>query len=356
MNLPVMPPVRPMLAKATLEFPVESDLVFEPKWDGYRCIVFRDGDEVVLGSRNDKPLTRYFPELLDPIRTMFPGRAVIDGEIVVPIGAALDFDALGQRIHPAESRVNRLAEETPAWFVAFDVLAVEDRDFRPEPFAARRAVLETLAAEWSPPLIMTPSTTDLSTAQDWFARFEGAGFDGVMAKPAGGEYQANKRVQWKIKHRRLADVVVAGYRRHKDGDGVGSLLLGLYGDDQRLHHIGVASAFSAQRRAELVAELADWEFRDGDVHPWHDWAQATAHEDGQRRPGAPSRWSGSNKDPEWIPLRMGLVAEVTFEGLTHGRLRHPARLVRWRPDRSPESCSYHQLDEDPPAELAELFG
>ncbi len=354
MDLPVEPPLRPMLAKATLELP-EGDVLFEPKWDGFRCIVFRDGDEVVLGSRNDKPLTRYFPELLDPLRAQLPDRCVVDGEVVVATDHGLDFDALGQRIHPADSRVQRLAAETPASFVAFDLIALGDEDLREQTFAERRGALEGIATAWASPLHLTPCTRDREQAADWFTRFEGAGFDGVMAKPADGTYESDKRVQWKVKHRRLADVVVAGYRPHKDGTGVGSLLLGLFDDAGVLHNIGVASAFTAARRVELVEELEPHALRDGDTHPWSDWARAEAHEQGQRMPGAPSRWNGS-KDLNWFPLRCDLVAEVAYEALSGMRLRHPARFVRWRPDKDPSQCTYDQLDEAPPAELSEIFG
>ena len=354
MDLPVEPPLRPMLAKATLELP-EGDVLFEPKWDGFRCIVFRDGDEVVLGSRNDKPLTRYFPELLDPLRAQLPDRCVVDGEVVVATDRGLDFDALGQRIHPADSRVQRLAAETPASFVAFDLIALGDEDLREQSFATRRAALEGIASGWTSPLHLTPCTRDREQAADWFTRFEGAGFDGVMAKPAEGTYVPDKRVQWKVKHRRLADVVVAGYRPHKDGMGVGSLLLGLFDDAGVLHNIGVASAFTAARRVELVDELEPHALRDGETHPWSDWARAEAHEQGQRMPGAPSRWNGA-KDLNWFPLRCDLVAEVAYEALSGMRLRHPARFVRWRPDKDPSQCTYDQLDEAPPAELSEIFG
>ncbi len=349
-----MPPLRPMLAKATLEMPDGEDLLFEPKWDGFRCIVFRDGDEIELGSRNDRPLTRYFPELLDPLREMLPERCVVDGEVVVATERGLDFDALGQRIHPAESRVRKLAEETPASFVAFDLIALGEEDLRERPFGERRAMLESLAADWEPPLHLTPCTTDRALAEDWFERFEGAGFDGVIAKPTGGTYVPDKRVQWKVKHRRLADVVVAGYRTHKDGVGVGSLLLGLFDSNGVLHNIGVASAFTAARRAELVDELRPHLLPPGEPHPWSEWATAEAHEQGQRMPGAPSRWNGK-KELGWVPLRCDLVAEVAYEGLTNMRLRHPARFVRWRPDKEPAQCRYDQLDEVPPAELAAIF-
>jgi ATP-dependent DNA ligase len=355
MDLPVMPPLRPMLAKATDHLPEGDDLVFEPKWDGFRCLVFRDGDEVELGSRNDRPLTRYFPELLDPIREMLPERCVVDGEVVVVSERGLDFDQLGQRIHPAKSRVDRLAAETPASFVGFDLVALDDRDLRELPFADRRRLLEGAMAGATAPLHLCPTTRDRDVAADWFARFEGAGFDGVMAKPAAGTYVSDKRVQWKVKHKRTADLVVAGYRVHKDGHGVGSLLLGVHDDEGNLHHIGVASAFTAARREELVGELRPYEDGALDGHPWREWAEAQAHEAGTRMPGAPSRWSGG-KDQSWIPLRPELVVEVAYEGLTNGRFRHPARFVRWRPDKTPEECRYDQMEHPAPVELHQIFG
>jgi ATP-dependent DNA ligase len=355
MDLPVMPPVRPMLAKAGHEMPEEGDLVFEPKWDGFRCIIFRDGDEVVLGSRNDKPLTRYFPELLPVLRAQLPEQCVVDGEIVLFTGDRLDFEGLQQRIHPAESRVNMLAETTPASFVAFDLLAVDDEDLRPQPFADRRARLETILAKAKPPVHLTPSTTDRATAEDWFGRFEGAGFDGVMAKATDGPYAENKRSQLKIKHKRTADCVVAGYRTHKDGEGIGSLLMGVYDDDGELHHLGVAASFSAARRKELIDELAPYEDGALDDHPWREWADVAAHEEGGRKPGAQNRWTGS-KDQSWVPLRLELVGEVTFDALQSGRFRHTSHLVRWRPDKEPAQCTFDQFEITPPAELAQVFG
>lgn len=359
-----MPPVRPMLAKAVHELPLGDDLLYEPKWDGFRCLIFRDGDEVILGSRNDKALTRYFPELIGPIRNQLPDRIVVDGEIVVATAHGLDFDQLGQRIHPAESRIARLSVETPASFVAFDLLALDETDLRPLLFADRRRLLETVFDGVTRPLHLTPATIDPVTAADWFSRFEGAGFDGVIAKPSGGQYQENKRVQWKVKHLRTADMVVAGYRWHKES-GVGSMLLGLHGTDGRLHHVGVCSAFSVARRLELVDELAPYVEGGIDGHPWSDWAEqaapgngpadGTGNGNGQRMPGAPSRWSGQ-RELDWVPLRIELVVEVAYEGLQNGnRLRHPARFVRWRPDKTPVECRYDQLDQVAPAELSEIF-
>jgi ATP-dependent DNA ligase len=358
MKLPVMPPVKPMLAKAVPEIPEapEGEILFEPKWDGFRCIVFRDGDEVELGSRNERPLTRYFPELLDPLRAALPERCVVDGEVVVTSEDGLDFDALQQRIHPAESRINRLAAETPARFVAFDLLALDDRSLLDVSFAERRAELERVLGKAEPPVHLTPSTSDRSVAQDWFVRFEGAGLDGVIAKPAAGPYVQDKRVQFKIKHLRTADCVVAGYRTHKDGEGVGSLLLGLYDDEGNLHHMGVASSFSAARRRELVGEVKPYEAKDLSDHPWGQWAEAEAHASaGGRMPGGQSRWN-AKKDLSFTPLRPELVAEVAYERVDSGRFRHSARLQRWRPDRDAASCTFDQLEVVPPHELVDVFG
>ncbi len=351
-----MPPVRPMLAKAVHEVPRDGGFWYEPKWDGFRCIVFRDGDEVELGSRNDRPLTRYFPELVDLLKAALPDKCVVDGEIVLVTPRGLDFGALQLRLHPAASRVRKLAAETPASFVAFDLLALGERDLTAEPFAERRRALEAIFGPDQGGLRrvhLTPVTTDPDTAQDWFTRFEGAGFDGVMAKPADQPYEQDKRVMWKVKHERTADCVVAGFRWHKDGKGVGSLLLGLYDEDGALHHVGVASSFTAARRRELVGELAPWRENALDGHPWRTWAEWQSEE--VRRPGANSRWA-PDKDLSWEPLRPDQVAEVRYEHLQGGRFRHGGRLVRFRPDRDPESCTYAQLEEAPPAELADLFG
>src|SRR5215204_3865905 len=275
-QLPVMPPVAPMLAKAVHEVPPGPGLVYEPKWDGFRCVVFRDGDEVELGSRNDRPLTRYFPEMVEPLRQVLPERCVVDGELVYVGDHGLDFDTLQQRLHPAASRVNKLAAETPARFVAFDLLAVGDRDLTPEPFTERRRLLDELVGRDHPQVHVSPVTDDPTVAEDWFRRFEGAGFDGVMAKPADGPYLQNERKMLKVKHERTADCVVAGFRRHKDGEGVGSLLLGLYDDAGVLHHVGVASSFSASARIELLADLEPHRERALDAHPWREWAEADA--------------------------------------------------------------------------------
>ncbi len=351
-----MPPVKPMLAKAIHAVPHDDDLLFEPKWDGFRCIVFRDGDELELGSRNDRPLTRYFPELVGLLRDALPSRCVVDGEVVVVTGSGLDFDTLQQRLHPAASRVNRLAEETPASFVAFDLLALGDRDLTAEPFRERRRLLEGILGGHLARVHLTPITDSPQVAEDWFTRFEGAGFDGVMAKPSGAAYQQDKRTMWKVKHERTADCVVAGFRWHKDGEGVGSLLLGLHDDAGTLHHVGVASSFTAARRRELVAELAPLRVDALEGHPWRHWAEASsaAREEG-RMPGGVSRWNAT-KDLSWEPLRPELVAEVRYEHVMAGRFRHGGRLVRFRSDRTPESCTYAQLEEVAPAELSALFG
>src|SRR5688572_23199709 len=350
-----MPPVKPMLAKAVHEVPHADGLLFEPKWDGFRCIVFRDGDEIVLGSRNDRPLTRYFPELVELLQGALPERCVVDGEIVVVTEGGLDFDALQQRLHPAESRVRMLAEKTPASFVAFDLLALGDRDLTGEPFAERRRLLEAELGGDLDRVHLTPMTDDPDVAEDWFTRFEGAGFDGVMAKPADQPYQQDKRVMWKVKHERTADCVVAGFRWHKDGEGVGSLLLGLFDEDGNLHHVGVASSFTAARRRELVDELASLREDALDGHPWREWAdhQAQAQAAG-KMPGGVSRWN-AQKDLTWEPLRPELVAEVRYEHVLSGRFRHGGRLVRFRADRTPDSCTYAQLDEVAPAELSAIF-
>jgi ATP-dependent DNA ligase len=347
----VMPPVKPMLAKAVHEVPRAPGLSYEPKWDGFRCIVFRDGDEIELGSRNDRPLTRYFPELAELLAAVLPRRCVVDGEIVIVTDDGLDFESLQLRLHPAASRVRKLAEETPASFVAFDLLALGDRDLMDEPFSERRRLLEGILSGDLSRVHLTPVTDDPEVAEDWFTRFEGAGFDGVMAKPTDLPYQPDKRVMWKVKHARTADCVVAGFRWHKDGETVGSLLLGLFDDKGVLHHVGVASSFTAARRRELVEELVPLRENALQTHPWRSWAEA--HTEG-RMPGGLSRWTGG-KDLSWEPLRTEWVAEVRYEHVQGGRFRHGSRLVRFRPDREPASCTYAQLDQVAPAELGILF-
>ncbi|MEN1974845.1 ATP-dependent DNA ligase [Cellulomonas olei] len=351
MDLPVMPPVAPMLAKAVPEIPDLGHT--EPKWDGFRTIVFRDGDEVVLGSRNEKPMTRYFPELVEQLRAHTPERCVLDGEIVVVAGDRLDFDALQQRIHPAESRVRLLSTQTPASFVAFDVLALGDDDLMRTPLRDRRARLVDTLAGASAPVHVTPATADLAEAQDWFRRFEGAGLDGVVAKPLDGTYQPDRRAMFKVKHARTADCVVAGFRWHKSGPVLGSLLLGLWTDDGRLQHVGVAASFPMARRKALVEELAPLRADDLSGHPWGDWADQSAHE-GKRMPGAVSRWS-AGKDLSFVPLRPELVVEVAYDHMEGDRFRHTAQFRRWRPDRDPATCTYAQLEEPVGFRLSEIL-
>ena len=355
-DLPVLPPVGPMLAKPVAGFEALPlvPLSFEPKWDGFRCIAFRDGDEVVLGSRNERPLTRYFPELVDALCRELPQRCVVDGEIIVATGGQLDFDSLQLRIHPAQSRITMLAAQIPASFVAFDLLALDDVDFRGQPFAVRRARLEAALDAVAAPIYLTTTTTEVVVARQWFERFEGAGLDGVIAKPLAGTYVSDKRVQFKLKHHRTADAVVAGYRLHKDGAGVGSLLLGLYDAAGTLHHVGVAASFSVRKRTELLTELAPYRERALEGHPWQDWAQAQAHEDG-RLPGGLSRWN-AGKDLSWEPLRAELVCEVGYSAMLSGRFRATTQLRRWRPDRTPESCTYEQLQEPETISLDEVLG
>ncbi len=355
MDLPVNPPVKPMLAKAVDAMP-DGDIVFEPKWDGFRCIVFRDGDEIVLGSRNERPLTRYFPELLAPLAESLPRRCVVDGEIIVEIDDQLDFDALQQRIHPADSRVERLAAETPAAFVAFDVLAADEQDVTGLPFRVRRQALETMAGAFVEPTVrLCPATTDRATAAEWFERFEGAGLDGLIMKPADGSYVPNKRTQFKLKHVRTVDCVVAGYRIHRSGDGVGSLLLGLYVGG-RLQHLGVAASFPARKRAELLEELTPLRLDDISEHPWAEWLEAEAHAEG-RMPGAPNRWSGADptRDHSWVPLCIERVVEVKYVQFTNGRFRGTTRFVRWRPDKTPAECTEDQISVPDPVPVADVF-
>ena len=353
MDLPVMPPVKPMLSKAVKAIPDVGHV--EPKWDGFRTIVFRDGDEVELGSRNERPMTRYFPELVEALRQNLPVRCVVDGEIILVRDGQLDFDALQQRIHPAASRVDMLAEATPASFVAFDLLALDDDDLMGRPFGERRRLLVDALAESgaADPVFITPATADLTEAGDWFTRFEGAGLDGLVAKPLDGTYQPDKRTMFKIKHDRTADCVVAGFRWHKSGGIVGSLLLGLYGDDGRLHHVGVAASFSMARRASLVAELEPLVETDLSQHPWGEWADQEAHAN-TRMPGAVSRWS-AGKNLSFVPLRPELVVEVAYDQMEGDRFRHTAQFRRWRTDRTPESCTYDQLESPAGLDLSEIL-
>jgi ATP-dependent DNA ligase len=356
MDLPVMPPVKPMLAKAATKLPVGDGVYYEPKWDGFRCVVFRDGDEVELGSRNERPLTRYFPEVVAAVKANLPEKCVVDGEIVVPRGDRLHFEDLLQRIHPAESRVNMLAEQTPASFVAFDLLALGDESLLETPFAERRARLESALADVQAPVYVTAVTQDADTAHRWFETFEGAGLDGVVAKTADLPYGPDQRLMTKVKHVRTADCVVAGFRWHKSGPIVGSLLLGLYNDAGDLQHIGVAASFPMARRAELVEELAPYRAGALDGHPWQDWANAEVNEDAgeHRMPGAVSRWN-AKKDLSWVPLRPELVVEIKYDQLEGRRLRHTGQFLRWRPDRDPLSCTYDQLEVPVRYDLAEVL-
>jgi ATP-dependent DNA ligase len=359
MSLPLTPPLSPMLAKLSAAIPQGDGWHFEPKWDGFRCIVFRDGDEIELASRNERPFTRYFPELLTPLKTSLPRRCVVDGEIVVPAtdDQGLDFDALLQRIHPAKSRVDRLAAETPASFVAFDLLALDDDSLLDRPLAERHALLLRELSSAEPPVYLCPNTRDAATAQRWFTEFEGAGLDGVIAKRLSDPYTPDKRTLVKVKHQRTADCVIAGYRVHKDGNGVGSLLLGLYDDSGGLNHVGVVASFTVKRRAELLTELEPLTHHALDDHPWREWAEwmTRAEESGTRMPGGGSRWN-AGKDLSWVPLRIERVAEVTFGQLQEGRFRHGSQFVRWRPDRRPESCRYDQLEVAAPVAFSSVVG
>ena len=346
-----MPPLAPMLAKSVREIPDVGHV--EPKWDGFRTIVFKDGDEIELGSRNERPMTRYFPELVEALRSNLPARCVVDGEIILAVDGRLDFDALQQRIHPADSRVRMLAVRTPASFVGFDLLAIGDDDLMGRPFAERRRRLVEALADAADPVFVTPATADLAVANDWFTRFEGAGLDGVVAKPLDGTYQPDKRTMFKIKHERTADCVVAGFRWHKSGGIVGSLLLGLSDDDGRLHHVGVAASFPMARRASLVAELEPLVADDLSQHPWGEWADQQA-QGSTRMPAAVSRWN-AGKNLSFVPLRPELVVEVAYEHMEGDRFRHTAQFRRWRTDRPPESCTYEQLESPSDLDLSEIL-
>ena len=361
MRLPFQPPLEPMLAKLSADIPEGDGWLFEPKWDGFRAIVFRDGDEVHIQSRDLKPLERYFPELPPALRKSLPERCVIDGEVVIPGPDGLDFDALLLRIHPAESRIRMLSERTPASFVGWDLLALGDADLRDTPQGERRALIERELAKASPPIHLTPATHDREVARDWFERFEGAGLDGVVAKPLEARYQPGKRAMLKIKHARTADCVVAGFRWHKNGPQthVGSLLLGVYDDSGKLHHVGITSSFSWDRRAVLAEELAPLRENALDGHPWAEWAEwariGEADASGTRMPGATSRWN-RGKDLSWEPLRIERVCEVRFDHLQGDRFRHATTFVRWRPDKAPAACRYDQFESNAPMELAQIFG
>lgn len=359
MDLPVNPPIEPMLAKPASSFPTDPGWLFEPKWDGFRAIVFRDGDDVLIQSRDLKPLDRYFPELGAPLRASLPERCVLDGEVVIAgADGRLDFDALLLRIHPAESRVRMLAAQSPASYVAWDLLALGDDDLRAMPQAERRHRLEAVLAAAAPPVHLTPATLDRAEAMDWFDRFEGAGLDGVVAKRLDAPYQPGKRAMLKLKHQRTADCVLAGFRWHKDGPGtlIGSLLLGLFDAEGTLHHVGVTSSFTMGRRAELVDELAALRTDALEGHPWAGWASWSEEQaaSGQRVPGATSRWN-RGKDLTWELLRPERVVEVAFDHLQGDRFRHGTTFVRWRPDRRPEECRYDQLVETPAFELGRIF-
>ncbi len=347
-----------MLAKRVGELPVAGDWIFEPKWDGFRALVFREGDEILIQSRDEKSLNRYFPELIDSMRSELPARCVLDGEIVVAKDGGLDFEALQLRIHPAASRVNLLSKEIPASIVFFDLLSDGKRDLRAEPFQMRRRELEALLATAAPPVHLTPATQDSKVAADWFRRFEGAGLDGVVAKPAAGSYEPDKRVMLKVKHERDCDCVVAGFRWHKKGERtkLGSLLLGLYDDSGALQHVGVCASFTDQKRQELVEFLAPYR-KDALInHPWRAWAGDGAEDGGtpHRMPGGQSRWS-QGKDLSWEPLRPELVVEVAYEHMQGTRFRHMAQFRRWRSDKKPTDCTYAQLEVVPPQELMEIF-
>ncbi|HET6890754.1 MAG TPA: ATP-dependent DNA ligase [Pyrinomonadaceae bacterium] len=358
MQLPVNPPILPMLAKRVSELPTEGTWIFEPKWDGFRALVFRDGDEIFIQSRDEKSLNRYFPELLEPLSSQLPARCVLDGEIVVARDGALDFDALQLRIHPAASRVKLLAEQTPASIVLFDLLCEGERDLRNTTFQERRRELESLLSSAAPPIHLTPATSDLNIAKDWFRRFEGAGLDGVVAKPTSGTYEPNKRVMLKVKHERECDCVVAGFRWHKQGErtAVGSLLLGLFDDTGRLQHVGVCSSFAESKRRELTEFLAPYRENAFANHPWKHWAEQGLenNENARRMPGAQSRWS-HGKDLSWEPLRPELVVEVAYDHMQGDRFRHIAHFRRWRKDKKPDDCTYDQLEVVPPHELSTIF-
>ena len=354
-DFPIQPPVEPMLALLAESLPDGGDFLFEPKWDGFRALVYRGGGgDLYIQSRDSRPLDRYFPELRQALLERLPEHCVVDGEIVIATPDGLDFDALQQRLHPAESRVNKLAKETPASFVAFDLLAADGRDLRRATQEERRAELERLMAGITPPMHLTPITRDRDLARRWLDQFEGAGLDGVIAKPAGSPYQPGKRTMIKVKHVRTAECVVAGFRWHKSGkDAVGSLLLGLYDDRGVLQHVGVTSSFTMAKRRQLAQELAPLRENALEDHPWRDWAEADAHAT-DRKPGGQSRWS-AGKDLSWEPLRIERVVEVKYDHLQGDRFRHAAIFLRWRPDKRPEDCRYDQLEVTAPYELSRVF-
>jgi ATP-dependent DNA ligase len=345
-----------MLARLAEELPSSGPFVYEPKWDGFRAIVFRGGSDVFIQSRDLRPLDRYFPELHDALLAGLPDGSVVDGEIVIATRRGLDFDALQLRLHPAASRVAKLAKETPASFVAFDLLAVDGRDLREQPRRERRALLERVLADAAPPIHLTPMTGDPAVAADWLSRFEGAGLDGVIAKPDLGTYEPGKRAMIKVKHARTADCVVAGFRWHKNGKGmlIGSLLLGLYDDRGALHHVGVTSSFTMEMRRQLASDLAPLREHALERHPWRDWAEMGAGEMA-RMPGGQSRWS-AGKDLSWEPFRIERVCEVKYDHMQGDRFRHAAIFLRWRPDKTPRDCRYDQIEVTTPYELEKVFG
>ena len=365
LDLPVPPPVLPMLAKSVKAIPEPTrhhddehpGLLFEPKWDGFRCLVFKDGDRVHLASRNTKPLSRYFPEVVAAMQELLPQRCVLDGELVVVRGERLDFEALQERIHPATSRIDMLARETPASYVAFDLLALGDRSYLEVPLALRRVALEAALEGATAPVHLTPVTMEVAVASRWFEQFEGAGLDGVMAKPLAGRYQPNARTMFKVKHARTADVVVAGYRLHKTSTEakplVGSLLLGLYDDAGNLRHVGVSASFTAAKRAALFEMLQEHLAVEDEAHPWAQWSQITAS--GERTPGQGSRWN-AGKDLSFVPVRPELVAEVAYDHMEGDRFRHTAQFRHWRTDRDPTTCGYDQLEEPVSYDLADVLG
>lgn len=359
MNLPVDPPVLPMLAKRVDKLPTGPEWIYEPKWDGFRTLIFRDEDEILIQSRDEKPLNRYFPELIHPLLEQLPDKCVLDGELVISTNGTLDFDALQLRIHPAASRVKLLSQRTPASVVFFDLLAEGNRDWRKKEFTQRRERLESLFSKAKPPIHITPATDDTGLAQDWFRRFEGAGLDGVMAKAKDSIYESDKRTMFKVKHERDCDCVVAGFRWYRKGDrpAIGSLLLGLFDNSEKLQHVGVCGSFPLEKRYELVEYLKP--YRKG-AQANHPWTETFNNEDGDsengshRRPGGQSRWS-QGKDLSWEPLRLELVAEVAYEHMQSGRFRHMAQFRRWRLDKKPEDCTYEQLEVVPPRELKTIF-
>ncbi len=353
----IAPPVEPMLAKLSSALPEGEAWIFEPKWDGFRALVFRDHDELYIQSRDLKPLQRYFPELTAPLLAQLPERCVLDGEIVIARGGVLDFDALLLRIHPAESRVAMLAKESPAAFVAFDLLALGDQDVRARPQKERRAMLEAALAGAKPPVYLTPATRDRAVADDWFHRFEGAGLDGVVAKADDLVYSPGKRTMLKVKHARTADCAVAGFRWFKGGRGklVGSLLLGLYDAEGKLQHVGICASFKREMREKLAVELAPLRENAREGHPWASWAGQSEEHTPQRRPGMQSRWS-HGKDLSWEPLRIERVCEVGFDHLQGRRFRHATHFKRWRPEKAPRDCDYAQLEETPAYEVSAIFG